>query len=229
MIVLRRQRPSPAKRCRPGFTIIETLVVIGVMTFLAGLFAPSLRLSVESARRTKCLANLRTLGIGLRLYMDQESRGVLPAVPSMLTRDPRWREIFNLLAAHLDTPAPVQVDGEWKTGDPWTCPSDHFVKQAIGVSYYYGVGMWMAGKPFYDFDPSLAPLVTAQWEQPDSHHHGQGKPVISEVEWEAHQALARPGYAGSNVLRMDGSVGWSEIPLLPKYLNNHLSLPRLPR
>jgi prepilin-type N-terminal cleavage/methylation domain-containing protein/prepilin-type processing-associated H-X9-DG protein len=53
-----------------GFTLLELLVVIAVVTILAALLLPALNRAKASAKSTACKSNLRQIGIGLRLYLD---------------------------------------------------------------------------------------------------------------------------------------------------------------
>ncbi|HAB16854.1 MAG TPA: hypothetical protein DCE44_10440 [Verrucomicrobiales bacterium] len=55
---------------RRGFTLIELLVVIAIIAVLAALLLPGLARSTEMARRMHCTNNLRQVGIGIRLYQD---------------------------------------------------------------------------------------------------------------------------------------------------------------
>jgi prepilin-type N-terminal cleavage/methylation domain-containing protein len=53
-----------------GFTLMELLVVIGIIGLLAGLLMPALSGAKQKARQAKCLNHLRQLGLALSLYAD---------------------------------------------------------------------------------------------------------------------------------------------------------------
>src|SRR2546422_6119953 len=58
---------------RPGFTLVELLVAIAIVALLAALLLPALARSKASARRIKCISNLRQLGLAAHMYWEDNS------------------------------------------------------------------------------------------------------------------------------------------------------------
>ncbi|WP_428937940.1 type II secretion system protein [Fontivita pretiosa] len=64
-------------RRRTGFTLVELLVVIGVIAVLISILLPSLNKARAAAIRTQCMSNQRQLLQGLEMYRAN-SRGKMP-------------------------------------------------------------------------------------------------------------------------------------------------------
>jgi len=107
---------------RRGFTLIELLVVVAIIAILASILLPALQKAKDQAKSAKCASNLKQLGLGLMLYVD-DYRGMLPTAA---TRCSVWY--------CAGSPVPTDWDGTWlgtlyhlnycRNYEVMQCPSD---------------------------------------------------------------------------------------------------------
>lgn len=77
--------PSHSKAHRSAFTLVELLVVVGIIGILAGLLLPSLAYVRFRSRVTSCANNFRQWGIAVNLYANEDPKGRLPAYTMKVT------------------------------------------------------------------------------------------------------------------------------------------------
>jgi prepilin-type N-terminal cleavage/methylation domain-containing protein len=111
---LRARRGTTRGLGRAGFTLVELLVVIAILVILLSLILGALARARASASAVACCANLRQIGMALRVYAD-DNGARLP--------DP------------ADTGIPWETAIRYCSTNILHCPADEEVFPSVGSSY----------------------------------------------------------------------------------------------
>ena len=68
-----------ANRIRSGFTLVELLVVIGIIALLISILLPALGKARQAAYTASCLSNLHQLSVAAQMYSSNNNGYNLPA------------------------------------------------------------------------------------------------------------------------------------------------------
>jgi prepilin-type N-terminal cleavage/methylation domain-containing protein/prepilin-type processing-associated H-X9-DG protein len=84
------------RKTRSAFSLVELLVVLGVIALLIAILIPVLGRARESARSTACLANVQQWGQAFQMYLNDNSNGrPMPAWTSSDLTTLRWWEMLS--------------------------------------------------------------------------------------------------------------------------------------
>jgi prepilin-type N-terminal cleavage/methylation domain-containing protein len=113
----------------PGFTLVELLVVIGVIALLISLLLPALSRARSQARAVRCMSNIRQLGVGLRLYAT-DNRDCYPINISAPSPGKYWNDT-DRVGRYLPPPTVAM-----NASSVYWCPEDD------GAAQSYAMNVW---------------------------------------------------------------------------------------
>ena len=87
----RRTIVARVRRAARAFSLVELLVVIGIIGVLLAVLLPALAQAQKQARWVQCQSNLRQIGVHLEIY-SQNWKGYIypPGLGANMPRDRRW-------------------------------------------------------------------------------------------------------------------------------------------
>jgi prepilin-type N-terminal cleavage/methylation domain-containing protein len=107
---------------RRGFTLVELLVVIGIIALLIGVLLPAIRMARESANRAACASNLHQIGIALTNYANEWGRFPVP-YPEFVGQYIDRPSYDELISYGWNFDLRLQFQHYMSNFDVWRCPS----------------------------------------------------------------------------------------------------------
>ena len=215
---------TPCKK-RAGFTLVELLVVIGVIALLISILLPALGKAQKQARKVKCLANLKQIGMAFAMYTN-DNKGWYPVHgnwgncmgkvgiglaydndgPSGFENDPGIIKIrpLNPYLTPKVCECPLDI-GDTLSANVFNCFQNYGTSYLVewkwddyGVSHVTNTALTAADKPMKSSvrGDSSKKIICADWNW-----HGNRSLNIPRTLW---HGTSDPAVRRLNVLFMDG-------------------------
>jgi prepilin-type N-terminal cleavage/methylation domain-containing protein/prepilin-type processing-associated H-X9-DG protein len=139
---------------RPAFTLVELLVVIGIIAVLAAMLLPAASAVREQSRKTLCKTQMQQIGYAMRMYLNnnKDRYPLSPALPSVNPNN--YPTLSESLATYIGETTP---SGSGDGLRVFRCPDDETVYPVEQTSYFYyadlGLMPWqqtLLGQVYHD-------------------------------------------------------------------------------
>jgi prepilin-type processing-associated H-X9-DG protein len=152
--------PAVSRRKRAAFTLVELLVVIGIIALVIAMLLPSLKKARESAVRLQCASNLKQWGTGLAAYCV-DNKGDMPR---------SWGPVFNgtyPFTIRVRTPASYDT----------YCPAPAILSLEM-------MGRYLRGVPVDVYNATLAQRrMDGVWRCPSTAGDRDSVDVANQTQW----------------------------------------------
>ena len=185
---------------RTGFTLVELLVVIGIIALLISMLLPALQSARRQANQVKCLASLHDIGNGFQLYAN-DNKGYFPAARDHVGPSTRWQRWPGLIAKYM-TKKPIDnyqdIAALRRNSTLWGCPEwtrafeyDPNAGPATATAVYNGYGMQYYPRYFEDGGRARYLASTSNFAVADGYvkqtiwgRKGSDRGLIADSQWD---------------------------------------------
>lgn len=141
---------------RSGVTVVDLLVVVGVIALIAAISLPAIQAAREAGRKSQCLSNLHQIGVAMQEYADVH--GTFPpssSFQSAILPQLELENVYALINYSVPQLAPPNFAARRTDIGLFHCPSDGAAQNLPGTNY---VGNFGNGVQAHGFNGVIRPL-----------------------------------------------------------------------
>lgn len=151
-----------------GFTLVELLVVIGIIAVLVSILVPVLAKAREAAAKTKCLSNLRNMQMAHWMYVNEHKGYLIQAGlghgGAHSHGEVAW---FNTLQKYYQSKlllrCPSDESAHWEGGTPVPGSANQFRVTSYGINEFLDRDLCPWGGPYVKMTQIKRPSSTIQF------------------------------------------------------------------
>lgn len=189
---------------RAGFTLVELLVVIGIITVLIALLLPALGAARRAATNVKCLATLRSMSQAAQMHAG-EHKGHLPLAGVI---GPSELGIFAKPVPLRDAARQKYMYYSYGRNDHRPVPLPAALAHYMGVKYHGSVPNDLVPIQNFILSDAVMSRVSCPGQAPDTIAQHV---TVRDANWSAF-AYARMGYVFNDALLSRYAYPWGEGP-----------------
>jgi prepilin-type N-terminal cleavage/methylation domain-containing protein/prepilin-type processing-associated H-X9-DG protein len=151
---LKAQRPGP----KASFTLIELLVVVAIIAVLVAILLPALSQARETAKLIQCGANLRQIGTGVHLYVNDYDGWLFSNICTGPQMEATWGSAWSwMLVARKYVP----------DQNTFRCPSHTIIYPTTSPLRSYILNGWICGPTYVAGTKQMKMDDAASYHGPD--------------------------------------------------------------
>ncbi len=220
-------------RSRRAFTLLELLVVIGIMSLLVAILLPSLAKAKQLAKTANCLCNMRNMEVAHWMYMTaNDGRPIQAGLAHGGAHANEGVAWINTLQPYygdrLMARCPSDSSPHWPGGAPVPPSADQYRRCSYGINEFTDVDLCPWGGPYRMIDAFPSPSATVHFVEmaEDGEYAGADHPHVdlwvgnilakasSQLQINQHGGETRTWTARANYGFLDGHAetrGFEEV------------------